>query len=330
MYKSELDPFCPQGQIKKFNDEKKMKAKILAERDKRTDQWMAGALEAKLKDMPVKENINFREKAALSAGFDKNQNAMAEVEILQKVIVRENLLSELHKLLKNRNEVSAYLNEVSELVKALRFQTVDIIEDIASWKHVQPVERPFLFRGLNYLIKIKCDLDFLDLHEEIVERFCFEFKSNPLGYRGGGAVDDQIARGKAVRAYTDASSDGSFFVDGIEVTRLRNAEKIINAEIQRVAKEKESAKKMTDSEKFINDLLRKSSSDVQLTNLDTSNSADSFYAFGKDGKVEKITHSQSAAALNIGGAGNETTASSEERPKTPKKSSKKQIFDAHK
>ena len=112
----------------------------------------------------------------------------AEVEILQKVIVRENILGELHKLLDNQNDVSNCINEVVELVKAIRFQTVDLVEDIDSWQCVQPTIKPFLYRGVNYLLKISNDMDFLDKYEEIVEKFCFEFKRNPFAYRDGGNI----------------------------------------------------------------------------------------------------------------------------------------------
>ena len=117
-----------------------------------------------------------------------NKNALAEVEILQKIVVREGLLDELRKLLKSQNDVSTCIGEVIELVKALRYQTIDIVEDINSWQMVQKALRPFLYRGLNYLVKVKSDLDFMDMYDEIVETFCFEFKSNPFAFRGGGNV----------------------------------------------------------------------------------------------------------------------------------------------
>ena len=130
---------------------------------------------------------------------------------------------------------------VMVLVKAIRFETVDIIEDIATWQTQQPTPRPFLFKGVNYLLKISSDFDFLDTYDDIVEKFCFEFKSNPLAYRGGG----NLITGHRIAANSDNYLQGllkSYYsgphalVDGIEVVRLHNAEKVIQAEFTRIAK----------------------------------------------------------------------------------------------
>jgi hypothetical protein len=139
---------------------------------------------------------------------------------------------------------------VVELVKAIRFQTLDIIEDINAWQHAQTKVRAFQYKGFNYLVKIKSDLDFLDLYEEIVEKFCFEFNSNPLAYRGGGNVISGYSadpRKKTVgqgllRSYYSSSDDA--FLDGLEVSRLHNAEKIVQAEFNRMAKDKHSGQEL--------------------------------------------------------------------------------------
>jgi len=238
-YRAESDPLCPAGQMKKYNDEKRLNAKLLAEQEKRGEKWSKVSLENNFKDVPVKINPSLRYKAMESFGPTSKNDAMAEVEILQKIIVREGLLAELHKLLKTQNEINSCLGEVSELVKALRYQTLDIIEDISAWQDVQAVPRPFLYKGLNYLVKVKCDLDFLDLYDEITERFCFEFKSNPLAYRDGGNIIsgynfDKTEYNKALLK----KSSNQMYVDGIEITRLKNAEKIIQNEFNRLGADK--------------------------------------------------------------------------------------------
>lgn len=222
--------------MKKYNDEKRLNAKLLAEKDNRAEKWAKASLENNFKDVPLKLNPSLRYKAMESSA---QQEAMAEVEILQKIIVREGLLAELHKLLKSQNDVSSCLNEVGEIVKALRYQTLDIVEDISAWQDVQSVPRPFLFKGLNYLVKIKGDLDFLDLYEEVTEKFCFEFRSNPLAYRDGGNIItgyafDQTTYNAAMLKKTSNQS----FVDGIDIFRLRNAEKIIQNEFIRLGAER--------------------------------------------------------------------------------------------
>jgi hypothetical protein len=199
-----------------------------------------------------------------------------EVEILKKVVVRENLLLELKKLIEKQDELVACLGEVVELVKAIRFQTLDIVEDIDAWINKQINQtgapssvmssaaipsRPFLYRGMNYMFKICEDLEFLDQYEEVVEKFCFEFKMNPLAYRGGGNIITGFGRmfpdlvpdrqhasdGKYSNSFRQtvagasmdnsallrAYSENSIMVDGIEVGRLRNAERAIQREFER-------------------------------------------------------------------------------------------------
>jgi hypothetical protein len=174
----------------------------------------------------------------------KTSESFAEIEILQKIVVRENLLAELQKLLRSQNDVSACLAEVVELVKAMRFQTLDIVEDIHAWQQSLARPQPFQYKGFNYLVKIKADLDFLDLYEEVVEKFCFEFRSNPLAYRGGGNVisgygydtkKKLYSQGLLQSYYSEADGD---FLDGLEVSRLLSAEKVIQSEFNRIAKEK--------------------------------------------------------------------------------------------
>lgn len=240
-YKAENDRYCPRAQVRKFNLDKKLKAKMAEDSLETTHNWIDNVLKSKHNAVPVKLRPTLR---AQAVGALNNKESLAEVEILQKIIVRENLLNELGKLLKNQTDIYSCLGEVVELVKALRFQTVDIIEDIEAWQCVQHQPRAFLYRGANYAIKILHDLDFLDSYEEVVERFCFEFTGNPLGYRGGGDLLSLPSSFKRTNANTTKGKASSYLtsekgsIDGVEVIRLHNAEKFIQKEIDRVEQEK--------------------------------------------------------------------------------------------
>jgi len=248
-YNTELDPNCPSAQLRKYNEQSKLKAKILARNDKITEKYVKSSLQPNMDDISATlNNNNFRAKInRINGNYNGSNNvrskeSLAEVEILQKIVVRENLLAELHKLLRIQNDVSACINEVIELVKAIRFQTLDVIEEINLWQQVQPSARPFQFKGFNYLVKIKCDLDFLDLYDDIVQRFCFEFKSNPLAYRGGGNIitgyefDKKVYKEGLLHSYYTSKDDE--FLDGLPIERLHNAEKVIQNEFNRLSKEK--------------------------------------------------------------------------------------------
>eukprot|EP00981_Chlorochromonas_danica_P001662 scaffold367_cov274-Ochromonas_danica.AAC.11 len=123
----------------------------------------------------------------------------------------------------------------------------------------QPVGRPFLFKGYNYLIKMKTDLDFIDQYDVIVERVCFEFQSNPLAYRGGGRViqgfelsatatnsltaTSQQRYQNLLSAYHQSLGDdgAGLVVDGLPVSRLRRAEEVIQGEFRRIQQQVDMA-----------------------------------------------------------------------------------------
>ena len=174
-YKAELDPYCPRAQVRKFNQDKKLDAEQRAEKIKNSSSFIKKKIHRTFEDVPIKFNPSLRAKATSAASSTGAVNAenVEEVEILQKVIVRENLLEELKKLLSHQTDVTGCLPEVIELVKAIRYQTVEIIEEISNWQAKQPTRRAFLYRGINYLTKIFEDMTFLDLYEDIVEKFCF-------------------------------------------------------------------------------------------------------------------------------------------------------------
>ena len=273
-YDAAKDPNCPRALVRKYNEDrlKYSRRSAALSNNGAGAQFIMKTLTSKFENPPIRMTPSLRAKAmnniltnkeALNLKYDSktgypnsnnsNEKAnLAEIEILQKVIIRENLLNELKKLLKNTQEVGSVITEVVEIVKAIRFQTADIVEDIDAWQCVQPFPRPFLYRGLNYLIKISTDLDYLDGYEDITERFCLEFKFNPFAYRDGGNIinpynivlaDNNLTTNNSSSSnnkYSRKSTKGgdhesaSQFIDGIEVFRLHNAEKTIQREFERL------------------------------------------------------------------------------------------------
>ena len=243
-YKAENDRNCPVGRIGNYNRRQKQKIEAIPDTHK-TAEWIKQKLDRKYEDIPLKVHVNLSKKALDEAkgNYDASvtRPSPAEVEILQKVIVRERLLGELTRLVRSGSDMLSVMGEVVELIKAIRFETVDIVEDISNWQAFQPTPRPFLYKGMNYLIKISCDFDFLDNYDEVVEKFCFEFKSNPFAYKGGGNVitgagpknSDRYLQG-LLNSYYEG---GHINIDGVEVARLHNAEKIIQGEFNRLAEQ---------------------------------------------------------------------------------------------
>ncbi len=171
-YNSDQDKHCPRGQMSLFNDKMRTNADLNAESGKHSSDWLKNTLKSKFVDVPLRLNPNFR-----AANFTGNENQQSgEIDIIQKIVIRENILHELHKLIEYQSEVGSCVSEVVEMVQALRFQTLDIVEDIVEWRSSKISPIPFLYRGINYLTKIANDLDFLDQYDEIIERFCFDTK----------------------------------------------------------------------------------------------------------------------------------------------------------
>ena len=222
--------------------------------------WLNQKLNSSFEDISVKLAPLNRTKEFVNVGVaDRPQMTPLEVDIMRKIVVRENLLVELKRLIDNQTDVGNVILEVVELVKAIRFQTLDVVEDISSWIHAQPNKRPFLYRGANYLVKLCNDLDFMDSHDEIIERFCFELKMNPLAYRGGGniivgfglsvatsssghgadasyAVGSNSSKSKLQTILNMRHNVGTYqegISEGVEIGRLQRAERLIQQEFER-------------------------------------------------------------------------------------------------
>jgi len=250
VYKAEEDKYCPKARTRKFNADQKIAAKKNAERGKGASAWLDTALQSKFEDTPIKFTPSLREKAATEVSQRQVEDTnMAEVEILQKVIIRENILAELHKLILNQNDMGNILNEIIELVKAIRFQTVDIMEDVEAWQHIQRVPKPFLYRGQNYVVKLYYDMSFLDRHQMIVDTFGFQFSNNPLMYNKSDLTGNRVSladRPFGFNEETDRPDWGYGYgakkldavVDGVEVLRLQHVEKLIRREFDRLESEK--------------------------------------------------------------------------------------------
>ena len=279
-YKAEEDPYCPRARNRKFNEDQKKLAKISSERGQGASDWLDKALVSKFEDVPIKMTPSLREKATqnirskssaasstskrsgmrsssgtTSGGGSRvgtsNETRMAEVEILQKAIIRENLVAELHKLIQNQNDLGSVLGEVIELVKAIRFQTVDIMEDVEAWQHMQRVPKPFLYRGQNYVVKIFYDMAFLDKYQMLVDTFGFQFAQNPLMYNKTDLSGSRVSLADKPFGFNEnvgdraewnfSAAQGSKLdavVDGVEVLRLEHVEKLILKEFDRLEMEK--------------------------------------------------------------------------------------------
>ena len=87
-----------------------------------------------------------------------------ELEVIKCIILREGYLSRLKQLIKSKTIVQIDLLEIIDLA---RLVSVEVVECIMRWRKNQNKSHPFIWNGFNYLIKMSCDLDFLDTVESI-------------------------------------------------------------------------------------------------------------------------------------------------------------------
>ena len=232
-----VDKGGPRTQMRQFNNNSKKLAEDNAAKGKAASKWMDEVLKSSFDNVPLKLTPSLRDKAGREI---QARETAEEIDIIQKIIVRENLLSELNRLLDNHNGIHGVVGEVHELVKAIRFQTVDIVEDIEAWQMMQMTRRPFLYRGDNYLTKISQDMAHLDNYSDIAESFAFKFTGNPLAYppdvgsRNTASFASSSSGNKFDTFEKSGIYDAGSSVDGVDIIRLKNAEKTIqrNAEYE--------------------------------------------------------------------------------------------------
>ena len=93
------------------------------------------------------------------------------MEVLKCILLREGYLQKL----RGRLDISSksQVDRVVDMMDLLRQATVETVEAIETWR--QKSARAFVWNGMNYLLKIPSDLDFLERSKPLVEWLGFRF-----------------------------------------------------------------------------------------------------------------------------------------------------------
>ena len=102
----------PRTQMRRFNNMSKKAAEDNAKKGKTASTWMENVLKSSFDDVPLKLTPSLRDKAGHAI---QTKETAEEIEIIQKIIVRENLLDELNRLLDNHNGLYGVLGEIDVL-----------------------------------------------------------------------------------------------------------------------------------------------------------------------------------------------------------------------
>ena len=92
------------------------------------------------------------------------------MDVLKAVILRENYIERI----RQASEISQFTTApqtVVDLLDLIRLSTVEVIESIEEWKRTQTKPHPFIWNGIDYLLKIPSDLDFIDKVRRIFTRY---------------------------------------------------------------------------------------------------------------------------------------------------------------
>jgi len=102
-----------------------------------------------------------------------------EMDVVRTVLLREEYLHRLEALAASycrRNVPDA----LPDLLDLLRIATVEVVEAVKLWRQNQSRQVPFMWNGVNYLLKISSDLDFLDQYPIVTKWLGFSLNRNPF------------------------------------------------------------------------------------------------------------------------------------------------------
>ena len=106
----------------------------------------------------------------MSMDASSTSASSAEVEVAKAILLREEYI---HRVKANIRRQGAKFgkdrgafDDLISLLDLVRSATIDVAEAIEHWRKGQGQQpKPFTWRGMNYLLKIPIDLDFLDSHK---------------------------------------------------------------------------------------------------------------------------------------------------------------------
>ncbi|KAK1942143.1 hypothetical protein P3T76_006465 [Phytophthora citrophthora] len=122
-----------------------------------------------------------------SVTFDTSQelDSGEELEILKCILVREGYLQRLARASSAGHIAGAHLSETVDVLDLLRLATLETVEAVVTWRtHKQKSNKSeleqFKWNGINYLLKLASDLEFLEKHSGLVAWLGFTLQRNPF------------------------------------------------------------------------------------------------------------------------------------------------------
>lgn len=102
-YNADSDPYCPAARVRKFNAEQKERIKTEVLSKSHSESYVQQALAYNFTEVELKKPHDFYGKAMGAGGA--GGMGVSDIEIIQKIIIRENLLKELNMIVKHANDI---------------------------------------------------------------------------------------------------------------------------------------------------------------------------------------------------------------------------------
>ena len=107
------------------------------------------------------------------------EEGKAELEVLKCILNRESYLNRLWKLVRGINK--KFKPDVADLIDFVRAATMELVDAIVKWREVKnDHDAAFLWNGVNYLLKIASDIDYLDEYKAVRKWMGFSIIRNPF------------------------------------------------------------------------------------------------------------------------------------------------------
>ena len=164
-----------------------------------------------------------------------------ELEVLKAILLREGYLHRIEEVALSKEALTSVPQALPDLLDLMRIATVEVVEAIQKWRQAQARPLPFDWNGVNYLVKVPSDLDFLCDCKPLITWLGFSMSRNPfavpLAMEHGRNQSVHIAGqggvpASGVEGFTGIGTVGNVTVTGLGTEarpavseRVRNSEK---------------------------------------------------------------------------------------------------------
>mmetsp|Transcript_33621 Transcript_33621/g.39521 ORF Transcript_33621/g.39521 Transcript_33621/m.39521 type:complete len:2664 (+) Transcript_33621:57-8048(+) len=127
-----------------------------------------------------------------------------ELEVLKAILLREGYLTRVAEVASSKEAIRSVPPALPDLLDLLRISSVEVVEVIAQWRQAQGKQIPFDWNGINYLLKMPSDLDFLSTCRPLVSWLGFDLQRNPFAV----PLPMELYRGEVEMTKTASGVDG--------------------------------------------------------------------------------------------------------------------------